>query len=65
MYAKIENGEVVQYPVSGTDIRVIDIPPGYTHSIENVGRDEMICLFWANRVFSPQQPDTFWEKVQP
>lgn len=64
-FRHIHSQEILEYPVSGTDIRVIDIPPGYTHSIENVGRDEMICLFWANRVFSPQQPDTFWEKVQP
>ena len=63
-FRHIHSQEILEYPVSGTDIRVVDIPPGHTHSIENVGQDEMICLFWANRVFSPQQPDTFWEKVQ-
>jgi UDP-2-acetamido-2,6-beta-L-arabino-hexul-4-ose reductase len=38
---------------------VIDIPPGYTHSIENIGRRDMIVLFWAGEIFNPGAPDTF------
>lgn len=64
-FRHIHTDTVLAYPVSGQDIQVVDIPPGYTHSIENVGKDEMICLFWANQVFSPAEPDTYWEKVQP
>ncbi len=56
-------GETVEYPVNGHDIRVVDIPPGYTHSIENVGRGDMITLFWANEIFDPERPDTFAEPV--
>jgi len=63
-FRHIHSREILEFPVSGSDIKVVDIPPGYTHSIENVGREEMICLFWANRIFSPQQPDTYWEKVK-
>lgn len=63
-FRHIHSREILEFPVSGSDIQVVDIPPGYTHSIENVGREEMICLFWANRIFSPQQPDTYWEKVK-
>jgi UDP-2-acetamido-2,6-beta-L-arabino-hexul-4-ose reductase len=63
-FRSIHSQEIIEYPVSGSDIRVVDIPPGYTHSIENTGTEEMICLFWANRIFSPQQPDTYWEKVK-
>ena len=44
-------------------ISVVDIPPGYTHSIENNGDREMICLFWANQVFDPDNPDTYFEEV--
>ena len=51
--------ERVEYPVGGSDIRVVDIPPGYTHSIENIGDDEMIVLFWASEVFDPKRPDTY------
>lgn len=49
----------LEYPVSGTQLRVVDIPPGYVHSIENVGSDELITLFWANEPFDPDRPDTY------
>jgi UDP-2-acetamido-2,6-beta-L-arabino-hexul-4-ose reductase len=41
----------------------VDIPPGYTHSIENVGEGELVTLFWANEVFNPDHPDTFFDEV--
>jgi UDP-2-acetamido-2,6-beta-L-arabino-hexul-4-ose reductase len=50
---------VIAHRVSGKDFRVIDIPPGYTHSIENVGQTELVTLFWASEVFDPGKPDTF------
>jgi UDP-2-acetamido-2,6-beta-L-arabino-hexul-4-ose reductase len=56
-------GKVVEYPVSGTDFRVVDIPPDYTHSIENVGSGEMVVLFWASEIFDPAAPDTLQLKV--
>ena len=58
-----ENPDVIEYRVSGMDFRVVDIPPGYTHSIENVGDGELVTLFWANQVFDPEKPDTFFEEV--
>ncbi len=51
--------EVIEYRVSDQDIRIVDIPPGYAHSIENTGNTDMITLFWANEIFAPQQPDTY------
>lgn len=62
-FRKINSSEILEYPVNGEKISVVDIPPGYTHSIENNGDTEMICLFWANQVFDPEAPDTYWEKV--
>jgi UDP-2-acetamido-2,6-beta-L-arabino-hexul-4-ose reductase len=52
-------GRVIEYRVSGADFRVVDIPPGYAHSIENVGPGEMVTLFWASEVFDPERPDTY------
>ena len=57
------NGEVLTYPVSGKHMEVVDIPPGYTHSIENLGKEEMIVIFWANQVFDPANPDTYYCEV--
>lgn len=63
-FRRLHTGEILEYPVNDREIRIVDIPPGYTHSIENVGTEEMICLFWANEVFDPARPDTYWEKVK-
>jgi UDP-2-acetamido-2,6-beta-L-arabino-hexul-4-ose reductase len=60
---KSEGAEVIEYRVQGEDCRVLDIPPGYTHSIENVGQDELVTLFWASEVFDSDRPDTYFEKV--
>jgi UDP-2-acetamido-2,6-beta-L-arabino-hexul-4-ose reductase len=59
----ILTGEEISYNVSDKKIEVVDIPPGYTHSIENIGNEDMIVLFWANELFDPDNPDTYYEKV--
>lgn len=60
------NGEdIIEYPVGGEDYCVVDIPPGYTHSIENIGDGEMVTLFWSSQIFNPEQPDTYFEAVLP
>ena len=56
---QIEGGEIFEYPVRGEDFSVVDIPPGYTHSIENIGDGELVTLFWASQVFDPERPDTY------
>jgi UDP-2-acetamido-2,6-beta-L-arabino-hexul-4-ose reductase len=61
----ILGGDLVEYPVNDRDIRVVDIPPGYTHSIENTGSVNLVTLFWANEVFDVNRPDTYTEPVLP
>jgi len=51
--------QIIEHHVSGRDFRVLDIPPGYIHSIENVGQTELVTLFWASEVFDSSKPDTF------
>jgi len=63
-FRHILEDEVLSYHVSGDEIEIVDIPPGYTHSIENLGNDEMIVLFWANQIFDPDKPDTYYSEVE-
>jgi UDP-2-acetamido-2,6-beta-L-arabino-hexul-4-ose reductase len=63
-FRHILENNIIEYPVSGYEFRVVDIPPGYTHSIENVGENDLFVLFWANEVFDPQQPDAIYESVK-
>jgi len=62
-FRHIEGDEILEYPVSGEKYQVVDIPPGYTHSIENVGQDVLVTLFWASEMFDSDRPDTYFEKV--
>jgi UDP-2-acetamido-2,6-beta-L-arabino-hexul-4-ose reductase len=62
-FRKIDSSKVLEYPVSGSDFRVVDIPPGYTHSIENVGETEMVTLFWSSEIFDATHTDTCFEPV--
>ncbi len=57
--------EVLAYPVNGDVMTVVDIPPGYTHNIENTGETDMVTLMWASEAFDPQRPDTWPLPVQP
>lgn len=58
-FRKYGSDVVFEYRVRGEDFRVIDIPPGYTHSIENVGTTELVTLFWASEIFDATRPDTY------
>ena len=62
-FRKIGEEEVIEYQVSGDEVRVVDIPTGYTHHIENLGGGDMVTLMWANEPFDPGKPDTFYEVV--
>ena len=61
---QISTDLVLTYHIFGTDLRVVDIPPGYAHSIENVGATELVVLFWACETFDPTRPDTIPLKVK-
>lgn len=64
-FRKIGEDEVTDYFVSGQKLTVVDIPTGYTHSITNIGTEDMITVMWANEPFNPDKPDTYFESVIP
>jgi len=61
---KIDEKDITEYTVSSANPVVVDIPPGYTHSITNTSKTEMlITIIWANELFDSENPDTFYEEV--
>ncbi|MEG2081562.1 MAG: capsular polysaccharide biosynthesis protein CapF, partial [Oscillospiraceae bacterium] len=54
---------IIEYFVSGNKLEVVDIPPGYTHNIENLGKIDMVTIMWANESFDAEKPDTFYLEV--
>lgn len=62
-FRKIGEERVIEYRVNGKELKVVDIPVGYTHSIINEGDSEMITIMWASELFNSNKPDTYFEEV--
>lgn len=62
-FRKIDEEEIIEYKVSGDKLQVVDIPTGYTHSIVNIGTEDMVTVMWANEPFNPDKPDTYFLEV--
>ena len=61
---KIGSDEVIEFEVTGENIKAIHMLPGYTHNIINLSNTEpLVTLMWANEQFDPNRPDTFGETV--
>jgi Nucleoside-diphosphate-sugar epimerases len=60
---KIDCPDRIDYFVDGEEVKIVDIPPGYTHSIENVGDEDCVTIFWANEIFDTTRPDTYFLEV--
>lgn len=62
-FRKVGTKEVIEYEVSSDKLEVVNIPTGYTHSITNIGKDELITFMWANEPFDVNNPDTIYMEV--
>jgi len=62
-FRKVDEQDILEYYVSGDKLQVVDIPPGYTHNIENLGKENMVTIMWANETFDPDNPDTYYLEV--
>jgi UDP-2-acetamido-2,6-beta-L-arabino-hexul-4-ose reductase len=62
-FRKLDSDEIIEYRVSGEKMQVVDIPTGYTHSIVNVGENDLVTLMWVNECFDPKKPDTHFLEV--
>lgn len=60
---KIGTNKVLSYYLSENDLKVVDIAPGYTHSITTLGEKDSVTIMWANEPFDPLHPDTYHEDV--
>ena len=55
---------VIEHIVSGDKLVVVEMLPGYTHSITNLSEtDDLVTVMWANEPFDPKNPDTYYEEV--
>lgn len=60
---KIGTKDIMEFKLSGDNPSFIDMPIWHTHSIENIGNEDLHTLFWINEQYNPNDPDTFYENV--
>lgn len=61
---KVGTGETIEMVVSGDNMHMVHMLPGYTHSITNLSdKEDLITLMWVNEIFDREHPDTFSEEV--
>ncbi|MBQ9861195.1 MAG: capsular polysaccharide biosynthesis protein CapF [Clostridia bacterium] len=61
---KVGSDEVLEFEVSGDRIEAVHMLPGYTHNIINLSEtDDLVTVMWANELFDPAHPDTFFDPV--
>lgn len=60
----LSTGEKMEFEVSGEKIEAVQMLPGWTHNIINLSETEnLVTVMWANELFDPSHPDTFFEEV--
>ena len=62
-FRHIVTNEIVSYQVSDKKMEIVEMIPGYTHNITNIGDEEMILFLWANEIFDRENPDTYYLEV--
>ena len=61
---KIDSDEIIEFEVTGNEIKAIHMLPGYTHNIINLSETEdLVTVMWANEAFDPDKPDTYGLEV--
>ena len=55
---------VTEFRVSGEKLQVVEMIPGYTHSIVNLSdAEDLVTIMWANEPFDAEKPDTFFQEI--
>lgn len=62
-FRHILTDEVFCVDTSGKIPTIVETVPGWSHDITNHGDDELIVMLWANEIFDPTAPDTFFDPV--
>ena len=66
--ARIQLREVLsdkklEFILDGETPSYIDMPLWYTHNIKNIGKEDLITIFWINEHYEEDTSDTYLENV--
>ena len=62
-FRHITTGESYELIVDGTDSKIVETAPGWSHDVTNIGDNELVVMLWANEIFDRENPDTINFKV--
>lgn len=60
---KVDEEEVSDFYLEGTEPAYVDMPIWFTHNIKNIGEEDLYTIFWINEPYNPEDPDTFFVEV--
>lgn len=60
---RIGTEEVKEFEINGEQPAYVDIPVWHTHNITNIGKGELLTIFWINEFYDASDPDTYYEEV--
>ena len=60
---RIGTEEVLDFYLDGNEPAFVDMPIWYTHSIKNIGEDDLYTNFWINEFYNDADSDTYFEDV--
>lgn len=60
---KIDTDEVLDFYLDGSEPAYVDMPIWYTHNIKNIGKEELLTIFWINEPYNQEDADTYFVEV--
>lgn len=61
---RLYDDEVVRFRLSGDRPGFVDMPTLWVHHIRNVGKSDLVTVFWADQLLDAEHPDQYPEKVE-
>lgn len=62
-FKNISTNQTYELNASEDRMQIIDIAPGWSHNITNVGNGQLVVMLWANEIFDRNIPDTIGFEV--
>jgi UDP-2-acetamido-2,6-beta-L-arabino-hexul-4-ose reductase len=59
----MDTEEKYELNVSSDNPVIVETITGWSHTITNTGKEELIAMIWANEIYDPNNPDTFSYRI--
>lgn len=60
---RLLHDDVIRFRLSGDHPSYVDMPTMWAHSVKNVGKSELVTMFWADQLLDSADADQYQERV--